>query len=121
MDTTTLYALTGIIGIALLSILSQVFTARRKRRLAEKMASRPRVIDVRTSREFRGDHFPGAVNIPIQKLYMDPHKAGPKEKTIVVYCQTGGRARRAKRILKAYGYTDVTNAGGLNRIKVYAE
>lgn len=121
MDASTLYALAGIIGLALLSILYQILTARKKRRLEEKMASRPKVIDVRTPKEYRQDHFPGAINIPLQKLYIDPRKVGPQDKTIVLYCQSGGRARRAKRILKAYGYTDVTNGGGLSKIKGYAD
>ena len=117
MDSTTAYALAGIVAVSLLSIFSTSIGGRRRRRLTEKMAQRPKLIDVRTSREFRSDHLPGAVNIPIQKLYMDPHKAGPKDKNIVLYCQSGGRARRAKRILKAYGYTDVVNGGGINKLK----
>lgn len=121
MDASTLYALSGIIGLALLSVLYQVLSARKKRRLEEKMASKPKVIDVRTPKEYRQDHFPGAGNIPLQKLYLDPKKVGPKDKTIVLYCQSGGRARRAKRILKAYGYKDVTNGGGLSKIKGFAE
>ena len=119
MDSTTLYALLGIIGVALLSILSQVFASRRRRRLADIMALRPKIIDVRTAKEYRTDHIAGAVNIPVQKLYMDPLKAGSKEKPIVLYCQSGGRARRAKRILKAYGYTQVVNGGGLSKLKPY--
>lgn len=117
MDSSTLISLAGICAVAFLSLYSQVFFSKRKRRLAQKMAAGPKIIDVRNPREYRQDRYPGAVNIPVQKLYMEPTKAGPKENPIVVYCQNGSRARRARRILRAYGYRDVTNAGGLGKLK----
>jgi len=36
----------------------------------------------------------------------------PKEREIVIYCQSGGRAARAASFLTASGYTNVHNAGG---------
>ena len=120
MDSSTLISLAGICAVAFLSIYSQVFISQRKKRLARKIAAGPKFIDVRSPKEYRQDRFPGAVNIPVQKLYMEPTKAGPKDVPILVYCQNGSRARRAKRILKAYGYTDVTNGGGLEKLKTLA-
>ena len=38
---------------------------------------------------------------------------GPKEKPVVVYCASGGRSAVAAQILRANGFVDVTNAGGL--------
>jgi len=37
----------------------------------------------------------------------------PKDRPIVLYCASGARSALAARILKAAGWTDVTNAGGL--------
>ncbi|WP_319475297.1 rhodanese-like domain-containing protein [Marispirochaeta aestuarii] len=117
MDSSTLISLAGICAVAFLSIYSQIYLSRRKKRLADKIAAGPKVIDVRNPKEYRQDRYPGAINIPVQKLYMEPTKAGPKDVPILVYCQNGSRARRARRILKAYGYKDVTNAGGLEKLK----
>ena len=37
--------------------------------------------------------------------------AGGKDRQIVLYCKTGGRAGRAKQALQAAGFTDVVNGG----------
>ncbi len=37
----------------------------------------------------------------------------PKDRAIIVYCQSGGRATRAAEFLDANGYTQVYNAGGI--------
>lgn len=71
------------------------------------------VIDVRSPDEFADGAYPGARNIPVNAL---PHRiadVGPKDKPVVVYCASGGRSAVAQQILKANGFTDVTNAGGL--------
>ena len=37
----------------------------------------------------------------------------PKDREIVIYCQSGNRAARAANFLTASGYTNVHNAGGI--------
>ncbi len=72
------------------------------------------ILDVRTPDEFADGAYPGAKNIPVNVL---PHRldaVGPKTKPVVVYCASGGRSAVAQQILKANGWTDVTNAGGLS-------
>jgi len=71
------------------------------------------ILDVRSKGEFAGGSFPGAVNIPIDLV---PSQLGqiPKNRPIVVYCSAGGRSASARDILLRNGYSDVTNAGGLN-------
>lgn len=71
------------------------------------------IIDVRSPDEFADGAYPGAKNIPVNVL---PHRladVGAKDKPVVVYCASGGRSAVAQQILKASGFTDVTNAGGL--------
>jgi phage shock protein E len=71
------------------------------------------VIDVRSPDEFADGAYPGARNIPVNTL---PHRlgdVGAKDKPVVVYCASGGRSAVAAQILKASGFVDVTNAGGL--------
>jgi rhodanese-related sulfurtransferase len=67
-------------------------------------------LDVRTSAEFKMRSIPGFVNIPLNQL---PEKLDkiPKNKEIVVICQSGMRSSRACSILKKSGY-QVTNVSG---------
>jgi len=69
------------------------------------------IIDVRSSDEFGDGFYPGARNIPVNALVNRLAEVGPKDKPVVVYCASGGRSSLAEKILKANGFTDVTNAG----------
>ena len=68
------------------------------------------VIDVRTKDEFRCGHINGAINVPLQDI---KEKIGnvvkDKNKVIIVYCQYGGRSRKACIKLEKMGYTNVYN------------
>lgn len=77
------------------------------------------LLDVRTPQEYRRGHVSSAKNIPIGEfsdrlVEVETLAGGDKTHPIVVYCQSGGRAARAKRILLEAGYTRVTNLGGLS-------
>lgn len=74
------------------------------------------VLDVRSPGEFETAHIDGAVNIPVDQL--DPHlreivnNAGG---TLVLVCQSGGRAEQAATKLSREGKQDlVLLAGGMN-------
>jgi phage shock protein E len=82
-------------------------------KVAEKLKAGAMVIDVRTPQEYRGGAYPGARNVPVDDLSDSLGKLGPKDGPIVVYCASGARSSRAAGILKAAGFLDVTNAGGL--------
>ena len=71
------------------------------------------IIDVRSPDEFADGAYPGAKNIPVNSLPDRLADVGPKDKPVVVYCASGGRSAVAQQILKASGFADVTNAGGL--------
>jgi rhodanese-related sulfurtransferase len=75
------------------------------------------VVDVRTASEFEYGHFEGAINIPLQGLHSRLPELGNKNTPIVVYCATGMRSANAAKILTDAGYTDVTDAGGLDNLK----
>jgi phage shock protein E len=78
----------------------------------DKIKSGATIIDVRTSGEFRDGAYTGSINIPLAEL--DKRlKEIPKDKPVVLYCQSGARSAAATRALKKAGYTDVVNAGGL--------
>lgn len=71
------------------------------------------VVDVRTPQEFAGQHYPGAVNIPVDQVQSRLKEFGDKNSPVVVYCQSGGRSAMAKQILESAGFTKVTNGGGV--------
>jgi len=81
---------------------------------AAKLEAGATVIDVRTASEFSSGAYPGAKNVPLDKLAAKLKPLGDKDKPLVVYCASGSRSVPATKILKAAGFTDVTNAGGLH-------
>lgn len=71
----------------------------------------PFLLDVRTGEEFAEGHVPGAKNVPVGAL---PARLAevPKDRPVVVYCQSGGRATLAARLLRDRGYADVSEMQG---------
>ncbi|HUX49506.1 MAG TPA: rhodanese-like domain-containing protein [Spirochaetia bacterium] len=81
--------------------------------ILEKIRTGAAIIDVRTEDEFMDGHYPNAVNIPVNEIMDRAEEIGPKDKPVVVYCESGSRSAYAAMMLKVEGFTDVTNAGGL--------
>lgn len=81
-----------------------------------KLEAGATVIDVRTPGEFASGAYPKARNFPLDTLGAKLQKLGPKDAPVIVYCASGSRSAQAARILKAAGFTDVTNAGGLHSL-----
>jgi len=81
--------------------------------LENKITAGTKVIDVRTTEEFKEEHYPNALNIPVDQIKQRLIEFGEKNKPLVVYCATGARSAYATKILRSAGYTDVINAGGL--------
>jgi len=87
--------------------------------LARQLLDRGAVLlDVRTPNEYAQLRVPGAVLIPIEQLgqrlpdllaLVDQDRGRP----IVIYCRTGPRAARAKRLLEGAGFSQVTSLGGI--------
>jgi len=75
-------------------------------------------IDVRTEGEYTQNHIEGDANIPMATI--DPLQLATqfgKDAEINLYCQSGGRAGRAKEILEAAGFTNVSNVGGIDDVR----
>jgi phage shock protein E len=81
--------------------------------LETKIKAGAKIIDVRTAEEFNEEHYPNALNIPVDQIRQRLTEFGEKNTPIVVYCASGSRSAFAARMLKSAGYTDVINAGGL--------
>jgi phage shock protein E len=82
--------------------------------IKDKILSGAIIVDVRTKDEFMDGSYPGAINIPVNVLPKRLDEFRSKDKPIVVYCASGSRSAVAMTILKAHGFVDVTNAGGLD-------
>ena len=71
-------------------------------------------MDVRSRLEATIGMAPGATNIPVLRLKSRLDEL-PRDRTLVLYCGTGGRAAKAKAILDANGFKAV-NGGGYKAI-----
>lgn len=65
------------------------------------------IIDVRTPMEYNYGHYKKSKNIPITDLNKNNIKHINKLDTILIYCNTGQRARRAADIMRELGYKKV--------------
>jgi len=86
---------------------------------ATQMINRGRstaVVDVRTAEEYAAGHLRDAKHVPLADLSKRIGELDKsKVKTVIVVCQTGARADKATRQLKAAGFEDVyTLEGGVN-------
>ncbi len=76
------------------------------------------LIDVRSEQEFNEGHIEGSVNVPVYELKKDCEKyLKDKQTTIILYCQSGMRSRKALKILQDKGYKNLYEIkGGLDEI-----
>ncbi|MDP2790491.1 MAG: rhodanese-like domain-containing protein [Rectinemataceae bacterium] len=82
--------------------------------VSKKIAAGASVVDVRTVDEFGDGHYPKAKNIPVNEIVARMNEIGPRDKPVIVYCASGARSALAAKLLKANGFTDVMNAGGID-------
>ena len=69
------------------------------------------VVDVRTNKEYKAGHYPGSINIPVNEINEITTSSLPIS-GILVYCNTGQRARYASRKLEKLGFTRVYYIAG---------
>ena len=71
------------------------------------------VVDVRTPEEFNGEHFDGAINIPLNEIQTRMDEFKEMKQPIVLYCRSGNRSGMATSLLQQQGISEVYNGGGL--------
>ena len=76
------------------------------------------IVDVRTKEEYDEGHVKGSINIPYDEIDEDVELE--KEKTILVYCQSGIRSKVAYDKLKTLGY-EVYDLGAYDSINLEKE
>lgn len=74
------------------------------------------VVDVRSKVEFWMGHLPGAVCIPVERLPggITVHAGISTASRILVYCAGGKRSAEAASQLRAAGYANVVDGGGMS-------
>lgn len=70
------------------------------------------IIDIRTKLEYEFGHYPSAINIPVNGINKNTTKNISKDSNILVYCNTGQRARAAADKLNKLGFTKVVYIPG---------
>ena len=75
------------------------------------------IIDVRTKEEWDSGHIEGANHIPLKNLSnkIDEFTKDYNEE-ILLYCRSGNRSGKAKKLLDEIGYTNTKNLGGIKNV-----
>merc|ERR1719198_285554 len=95
--------------------------------IEDKIKNGAVVVDARAAKAYAKDHYEGAISVPVggpmagkaADAAVTAASGLPADKStaIVCHCAVGGEANAAAKALKRAGYTDVTNAGSLKRVK----
>lgn len=68
----------------------------------------PVIVDVRSNREYKSGHVPGAIHLPFWLAFARSGEVdAPKDELVVVYCAHGPRAGIGKAALLLEGFTQV--------------
>lgn len=71
------------------------------------------LLDVRTPEEFAAGRIPNAINVPLAELPARIDDVAPRgTHPVVVYCESGRRARQAAELLVEAGYGNVRHLEG---------
>jgi phage shock protein E len=99
---------TVVAGLQLYSLLGKYRLSASQAKQRIKNGDIRHVIDVRTDLEWKAGHYDDAIHIPIATIPKSKKlNKIPKSSTLLVYCNTGQRARRAAELLRKDGYQNV--------------
>lgn len=76
------------------------------------------LVDVRSPQEYKEGHLEGSINIPLYDLERNCQLLqDKKQNTIIIYCQSGSRSRKATQLLQEQSYSNLYQLeGGLDNI-----
>jgi rhodanese-related sulfurtransferase len=80
-------------------------------RLGRDDATKPLLVDVRETDEFRAARVDGAALVPMSS-FAQRHSELPKDRPLLVMCAGGTRSAAATAFLLRSGWTDVSNIDG---------
>ena len=102
----------GLAALTAYTYLGQNLVSSQEAKRLIKDGKIKRVIDVRTAIEWRAGHYPRALHIPVDKINEKTTTELPK-RGLLVYCNTGQRARFEAEKLENLGFKDVYYIAGL--------
>ena len=70
------------------------------------------LLDVRERNEWNLGHLPNAIHIPRGSMETKVEALIPRDKHVVIYCQSGNRSAFAAETLQEMGYEDVASMSG---------
>lgn len=71
------------------------------------------LLDVREAHEYAAGHIPGSVSLPLSAIHTAAERIPQRDTPLFVYCLSGRRSASAIDALRAMGYTELTNLGGI--------
>ena len=72
------------------------------------------IVDVRTEEEYSDSHIPGAVLVPVESIGEEaPAALADPDATLLIYCRSGNRSKKASEKLSDLGYTSIYEFGGI--------
>lgn len=78
--------------------------------MQEKVKDGAILLDVRSKQEYDEGHLNGAIQLDEYKVKSQiENLVSDKNAEIIVYCQNGGRSKKAYKTLKSLGYKNVYN------------
>jgi rhodanese-related sulfurtransferase len=73
------------------------------------------VLDLKNVNEFHKGRSPDAKNVPLEDLPILAQQYSDKDEPVVIYCGAYSRTIIAEKILRAMGFTDITNINSANQ------
>lgn len=70
------------------------------------------VIDIRSIQSYNNNHIEGSINIPYEKLLVNPMSYLSKNKIYYIYCMKGMTSYKIANILNRQGYNIISIKGG---------
>jgi len=70
------------------------------------------LIDIRSNQSYNNNHIDGAINIPYEKILIEPNKYLDMNQKYYIYCQKGITSRKLCQILQNKGYKVININGG---------
>lgn len=71
------------------------------------------VIDVREQDEYNMGHIPGSILIPLRTIDQNNKQLPLKDQTLLIYCRSGNRSKKAAKKFVSLGYEKVYDFGGI--------
>ena len=73
------------------------------------------IIDIRSIQSYNNNHIPNAINIPFEKLIIEPEKYLKRNIMYYLYCRSGLTSMKACEILFRRGFNVTNIAGGYEK------